>query len=591
MSRRLAIPKHHLIALAGYILLTLIFTYPLILNLSTHVLGDSKLDNFEYVWKMWWVPHALFERGISPFFHPDIYVPFGYPLAYGEISPIHTFGMMPFTLLLGEIVSYNLAALGSFVLTGWATYALARRWIRSIVHDDDKGGSRTAPTQPTLQHIEANQVNDGLLLFLAAFFAGGAFAFCAYRMQKLTGHLPLFDTQWLVLALLTFDLWLEKRKLRDASLTGVFISLSALSSWYYAFMLALLLPVYALFRVESLRGLITDRRSYMALFIVLVVVTVLCVPFLIPYLQLNTEGATVVPLDEAAFWAASPTDYFMPNPHHPLWGEAIQRIMWPFPSPMMTEFLISIGWVTLILTLFAWRAAKGKRWRALKALVAAAFILSLGPYLYLSRLPLNIPMPVYFLREVLPFADSIRSWGRFSVFVMLGCSLLAGAGLVLGLGTLKPRVRTIAAVVALALMLFAAWIGPFPQTKVEPRPVDLWLAEQQDESPIMEYPMAEALSGPAMLYTRYHGKPVVFGYGTYLPLLYRQRHPELFTFPDDAALNQLEAWGVNYVLITVPALSYDRSFTMDDVTAQPRLHHVTTVGDVAVYELLPQSEN
>jgi hypothetical protein len=265
--------------------------------------------------------------------------------------------------------------------------------------------------------------------------------------------------------------------------------------------------------------------------------------------------------------------------------------MWPFPTPFITEFIISIGWVTLILTLFAWKAAKGNHWRALKALVVAAFILSLGPYLYLSRLPLDVPMPVYLLREILPFADSIRSWGRFSVFVMLGCSLLAGAGLVLGLGTLKRRARYNAAVIALAMMLFGAWIGPFPQVRVEPRPVDLWLAEQPDDSPIMEYPIPEALSGPAMLYTRYHGKPVVFGYGTYLPLLYRQRHPEMYTFPDDAALDQLQTWGVHYILITIPALSYDQSFTMDDVNAQPRLHHVTSIGDVAVYELLPNPEN
>ena len=94
-----------------------------------------------------------------------------------------------------------------------------------------------------------------------------------------------------------------------------------------------------------------------------------------------------------------------------------------------------------------------------------------------------------------------------------------------------------------------------------------------------------------MLYTRYHGKPVVFGYGTYLPLLYRQRHPDLFTFPDDAALDQLQEWGVHYILITLPALGYDHSFTIEDVAAQTRLRHVTTVGDVAVYELLPNPEN
>jgi hypothetical protein len=101
----------------------------------------------------------------------------------------------------------------------------------------------------------------------------------------------------------------------------------------------------------------------------------------------------------------------------------------------------------------------------------------------------------------------------------------------------------------------------------------------------MEYPLSAALSGPAMLYTRYHQKPVVFGYGTYLPLLYRQRHPALLSFPDDPALDQLTEWVVRYVLITIPTLSDDQSFTIAQVSAQPRLRHVITLADVAVYEL------
>jgi hypothetical protein len=565
MKRRLPIPRYHLIALVGYVLLTIIFTFPLILRLDTHVLGGPKYDNYEYVWKMWWVPHALFERGISPFFHPDVYVPFGYPLAYGEITPIHTFGMIPLTLLFGEIAAYNVAALASFVLTGWATYVLARHFLAQIAN-----------------------TSDDRLLSLASFFAGAAFAFCAYRMQKLGGHMPLFDTHWLVLSILALDIWLEQKKPIHALFTGLFVSFAALSSWYYAFMLALLLPVYVLFRVSSIRSLLVDRRTWSGLAVIGLIAAVLCLPFLIPYLQLDSEGATVVPMDDAAFWAASPTDYLMPNPMHPLWGAAVRSVVWPFPTPMMTEFVISIGWITLILSLPAWRQAQGRQWRALKAMIITAFVLSLGPILYISRLPLGIPLPVMLLRELLPFADSIRSWGRFSVFVMLGMSLLAAAGIMIGFGSLRARVRYSLALGALALMLFGTWIGPFPQIRIEPRPVDTWLAQQPNDSPIMEYPLSEALSGPAMLSTRYHHKPVVFGYGTYLPLIYRQRHPDLLTFPDDPALDQLAEWGVRYILITIPTVRDERTFTMAQVDAQPRLRHVVTLADVAVYELQPE---
>ena len=112
-------------------------------------------------------------------------------------------------------------------------------------------------------------------------------------------------------------------------------------------------------------------------------------------------------------------------------------------------------------------------------------------------------------------------------------------------------------------------------------------AQQPDDAPIMEFPLSAALSGPGMYYTRFHGKPVTYGYGTYLPFLYPQRHPALLTFPSDEALDQLAEWGVHYVLVTTSTLEYE-NFTMADVDAQPRLRHIITLGDVAVYELQPQ---
>jgi hypothetical protein len=528
------------------------------------VIGGGKLDNYEYVWKMWWIPHAL-TSGIDPFFIPTINYPYGYSLAYGEITPVHTFLMIPITLLFGEVVSYNLAVIGSTVLTGWFTFILARRWLARVVDDPDQR-----------------------LLTLAAFFAGAAFAFCVSRQEKLTGHLPLFDTQWIVLALLFFDRWLAERRLRDAAITALAISLAALSSWYYALMLGLLLPVYLLAYGINLRQFATDRRSWLAFGVVTVVVGGLCVPFILPYWRLNQQAATFVPLSDASFWAASFTDYLMPNALHPLWGSLVSKVIWPFPSPMITEFVIPLGSVTMVLALFGSRITKGKNWRALKWSMLVAFVLSLGPYLYISRLSLNIPLPDLLLRSILPTADSIRSWGRFSVFVMLAVSVLAGAGLLMALhqaeGPTLRRLRYGIAAGVIALMLFEAWIGPVHTVPIEPRPVDLWLAQQPDDAPIMEFPLSAALSGPGMYYTRFHGKPVTYGYGTYLPFIYRQQHPALLKFPADEALTQLKEWGVHYVLITTNTLQFE-PFKLADVEAQPRLQYVITLDDVKVYRL------
>lgn len=551
-------PIRHLHALIIFIILTLIFTWPLLLHFDSHVLSlyGRRLDNMEYVWKMWWTAEA-FRQGVSPFFNPDVYVPFGYPMAYGEITPIHTFGLLPITLVFGEVIAYNVAAVSSTILSGFAMYLLAWRWL-----------SPNASIR---------------LRWLASVFAGAAFAFCAFRLQKLTGHLPLFDTQWLVLALLMFDRWLETRRIRDLAWTALWTSLAALSSWYYAFILALLLPIYAL-AYGNLLTVVRERRTYVGLAAALVIGGVLCVPFLLPYTQIDSSAA-FVPLSDSTFWAVSITDYLMPNPLHPIWGSSVQRIMWPFPGEMVTEFVISIGWVTLILMLSAWRRARGPRWRALKVLMIAALILSFGPILQLSRLPIGIPLPAYLLREVLPFAAGIRTWGRFSIMVMIGACVLAAVGITQALQRHAPARQAYAAAGLTVIMLFGAWIGPFPLVEVAPRPVDIWLAAQPNDAPIMEYPLNVALSGSAILSTRYHSKPVTFGYGTYLPLIYRERHPDLLTFPSDPALDQLIDWDVRYVLVTVSALDSE-SYTLDDIERQPRLRWVTTEADVRVYELL-----
>lgn len=125
--------------------------------------------------------------------------------------------------------------------------------------------------------------------------------------------------------------------------------------------------------------------------------------------------------------------------------------------------------------------------------------------------------------------------------------------------------------------------------------VDTWLAAQPGQFSIMQYPISTALSGDQMLCTRYHGKRVVFGYCTYLPMLFRQRHPESGGFPDDASLDRLQEWEVRYVLVDPGALPAQREEDPDDVgpnllaeiEQQPRLELVDTFDQIQVFRLHP----
>jgi len=61
--------KRHLIVLSLYLILTLVLTYPLVMQFGDHVPGTTtwSMDEYGYVWNNWWLRHAVFDLGaLSP---------------------------------------------------------------------------------------------------------------------------------------------------------------------------------------------------------------------------------------------------------------------------------------------------------------------------------------------------------------------------------------------------------------------------------------------------------------------------------------------------------------------------------------------
>jgi len=156
-----------------YAVLTTVMTYPAVLFLRTKVLGGPD-DNFHFLWELWYVAHALFDLHKSPFFDPDVFVPFGFSLIRNQdLSPGTVLLFSPLTHFFGEIFTYNFLVLGSFVLTAFGTYLLARE-------------------------LWSNR--------LAAVLAGVIVGFCPYRFAHATGHLSIVSTEWIPF----FFLYLER---------------------------------------------------------------------------------------------------------------------------------------------------------------------------------------------------------------------------------------------------------------------------------------------------------------------------------------------------------------------------------------------
>jgi hypothetical protein len=575
---RLKLWHENLLVLLLYSLLTVAMTYPAVLFLRTKVLGGPA-DNFHFLWELWYVAHALFDLHKSPFFDPDVFVPFGFSLIRNQdLSPGTVLLFSPLTHFFGEVFTYNSLILLSFLLTAFGTYLLARE-------------------------LWSNR--------LAAFLAGLIVGFCPYRFAHATGHLSIVSTEWIPFFFLYLERLISKPRVKNAVLAGIFFGLSAWATWYYFFMVLIAALFYVAFRINWTQ----PRRELWDLFklglISVAVALILVLPFLIPY-YLATHGAVVDyrgPGESQAF-AAALADYIIPPTSHFLWGNWAKQLWRNGPNGLwQSEWQLYLGAIALLL------AAAGvfhPRRRVVIALIAMALgclIFSFGPGIYFAHpAPLGestndvalspIWAPGRFLRQ-LPGFNNLRGWARLGFFVQLSVGLLAAAGLARLLDWMKhrlharPFVQVGVAGVVTGLALFDFFPRPTYMSAVTPRAIDKWLAKQPGNFAFIEYPIANhGYGGPAIYARRLTGKRIIMGSSQNPPnLMY---WPDLSAFPSPITLDLLYGWGAKYVLVDESLYRagssswnvYQTWNTLESsIKETPRLKEVAVLNGVHVYQL------
>jgi hypothetical protein len=441
------------LAFLFFLILTAIFLRPVVFNFFDEVSGTG--DTYEYVWRLWWFKHTLIDTGQSPWFVPFIYYPFGYPLAYSELSPTNTIFGLPFTIAFGEYSAHNTLLFLNIFLTGFNTFLLARQLT----------GNGWA----------------GLL-------AGVLFGFASYRRGQYF-HLIHLTIQWFPLIFLFLERFLQTGRRRYAFAAGVAFGLNALASWYLALAGALLSLVWLVGRARPWSTYLKQRPIWGGLTIFATTAAVLIVPFLPPFLAVSSDPDTRPTLENTNFWSASPTDYLIPNPFHPLWGRFVEEKILPlaaladresptqadfeagnfFPNSNLniaTEFLMSPGLVALLFALYGLRWTPAKLTRPWVYLTVVAAILSMGLTLHLAgrqviipappaitasfnqtmhyiamnlslqREPFTIgqdtgiiiPLPSLLVRWFVPGVGNTRTWTRFGQFTIFGLAILAAHG-------------------------------------------------------------------------------------------------------------------------------------------------------------------
>ena len=582
---------HHIIALVGYLVLTLIMTFPLATEFTTAIPGDG-FDGWQNYWNLWWVKKALLGLGTNPFFCDYVYYPTGASLYFHTLNIFNGLLTVPVQGIFGLTVAYNFVVVFSFVVGGYGTYLLVYRL--GAGPSSRSGQSR-----------------------LAAFVAGLVFTFSPYHFAHLLGHMQLLSLEWLPFCVLFTIKALDPVIGREArpniaspsrsriglvvatlvarvsgrlksSLRGngrrrrwlahswpatVFLVLTFLCEWgYYVMYLAVFTLLYTGYVTWKERRIWEPAaRAGLIWLLFIVLVSPILVPMAVEAAR-TTEYLTP-PFEQSLSLSADLLAFFTPNEMHPLWGDGARAWSERFTTTT-SERMVFAGYVPLALGACAlWKRRQRAGFWALSLLVF--FILALGPVLHVggqsvfTALRTTIPLPYLVLYRLLPFVRLSRSISRFDVMIMLSLAVLVGLGVgwlvnwvARWLGDRVGRRLGGWAVgwLAGALICFEFLAVPYPMTEVEVPPFYRQVAQEPGDFVLMELPMN--WDRPIHMFNQvYHGKKLIAAYfGKPNPLSIVEKTPVLQHFrylgPDiiaqdisEIGTSVLASFNVRYVIL------------------------------------------
>ncbi len=521
--------------------LTIFMTWPWMMSLQTSIIGWAG-DNVYCVWLIGWMQLALKNLPANPLFVPMFNYPTGWDLAYTEITLANLVTALPFAVFGGPIFAYNITILISFLLSGWFMY----RWVFSISQNR-----------------------------LAGLVAGTIFAFSPFRLAHSFGHLPLMGTQWLALHYFGLYKILVKRefKWQYCVMAGAGLGLAGLSSMYYLYMGFVVSSCFVVgYLVFVDFRVLMQKNTWKGLLVSGVVASPLIVLAVVPYLQLVRLGmANHRSVTDVDIFSAGLVDFFLPSPTHFIWGEWLSKLI---ARPLWIEMYIYLGVIPFVLAviallrIFKERSNQSKIIVWLAVSVIVAMVLAMGTTLHITSEPFRmspvpeilkkwnitsqglIPLPNYFLFKFLPFYDGMRAWDRYGIFVNLFLAVVAGMGFYLISKNIRNQKVAVGLFTLVVLLICVDYKVNMPLSQLEPRPVDLWLADQPGDGSVVQFPIQDSFQ-PTYIYGSLFHHKALFGtfYGAYLPKEYDLLLPDLRKFPNEKGIQILKDRKIDYILV------------------------------------------
>lgn len=482
-----------------YLLTTLFMTFPLVLNLTTHIPGISE-DGPIHVWHLWWLKHSLFNLKSNPIVTNYVF----WPQTVNTIFDCHTFTnaliSLPLQPIFGLVLTSNLIIIASLTLSAIGTYLLTRYVLR------DK---------------------------MAAFVAGIIFAFSPYIFAHLLdGHTNLITTWPIPFYVLFLLRVLQNLRWKDAAVAGVFLGLLSLNDYTYTAFSLILTGLILLYNLlTGWRGLV-NFRTISRLGLMFAVWLAIFSPLAIPALKTFFGGFQPgVPLWVQNFYGADISWFLKPSPLHPFLGKFS-----PIPKLGIIESTVTLGWSVIFLSLvgtFLTLISKQRRLKLWVFLAVVLFLLALGPSLHVNGVSewwfgefrVMIPLP-YILLHAVPFIGGTQEPVRMTSVLMLPLAVLAAFALKSLTSRFSRFGKIVAVEIASALVIFEFLAIPFPLNDMKVPEVYFEIAKDKSDFAVMNLPLGwnnndEALGqtvlGNLQYYQVVHQHPILRGTVSRLP--------------------------------------------------------------------------
>jgi hypothetical protein len=607
-SRKFIVSHPNWFSLLLFALATAAFTWPLAAHLSDALfdLGDPADSS----WRLGSMAYQLLHQPLQLYQSQTLY-PVSNVLTLDELLTGNVFLTVPLIWLTNNpVLAFNVLVFGSFALSGFATYLVAR-------------------------HLTGS-VGAGLV-------AGVIFTFSPWHYAQ-HGHLGIAATEWMIFALYFLMLFLEtstRKRYRYLSLFGISLLLQVLVAGYLAYFAAGIISLYLLyyFLVEAgllsrlwwfliQRGWLRLRtqakpawasfgflgRQVLALAITGIAALLLMLPFVWPFVETQAHYAFSRSLGEVRRFSASPSGLLLvpeqswlrffswPNGtggHAGLIKQAGERALYPGLTAVgLAVCGLAFGRKLVIF--------KGRRW--LFAFMALfGLVLCAGPYLNLDEIgnqPTNIALPYLWFYDHVPGFDALRVPYRFGAIFMLGLALVAGYG-VAALQHLKVRLWKINGASLVAILALLLTGGEFYAPNLAMQSVGIgantppayqWLASSASlaqvpsDTVLLELPMNVIVNTNPLysLYNLQYQRPLLDGSANIVPEGYARLFNEMKSFPSPRSLDVLESLKIGCVIVHPADLSAaQRTALQLEIESGSRLELIQQYPDSFILKVKP----